>query len=90
MAEVRDRDMSRDEAYSLVQRMVDKRISNYLIREALMDKGYSAYEANEVIASVRRTAVEPRTSDWFDSIGYVLILLIIIALILYVLVSSVT
>lgn len=92
MLEVQERPISHEEAYKLVERMIDKQTTNYIIREVLMDKGFSAHSANELISEVRRDQLtESKKPLPFDlNLGTILVLLAIIALIFYVLVSNLT
>ena len=89
MADVKARVINREEALKLVERIIDHDAANYLIREELIERGLSAYEANDVISEVRRYSVDKEPNFFMDNIGIIIMLLIIISIFLYVLVSNV-
>ena len=89
MAEIKERVISHDEACMLVKKLANHDTANYLIREVLMDRGLSAYEATEIITEVMRTHHEKSSNIITDNLGLILMLLAIVALVLYVLVNSV-
>jgi hypothetical protein len=90
MLNVKERPVNRENPYKLVERMADKGVANYIIREELMDKGFSAHQANEIISDMRRVRAEnSRNHMPFElDIGQILTILAIIALIFYILVSN--
>lgn len=89
MAEVRERLISHEEACKLVTKLANHDTANYLIREVLMDKGFSAHEANEIIAEVVSSYQQKPNNIIMDNLGLILMLLAIAALLLYVLVNIV-
>ena len=46
--------ITRDEAFKLTEKLIQKGTPNYIILDALIERGLSAYMANEVIKEARR------------------------------------
>ena len=90
MIQVRERRFTREEAIKLVKRMIRKDIMNYIIRDALLDKGFSVYEANTIIREVRRENAEVQdTAISHEIVGYglTIITFILLMMILFLLIA---
>ena len=90
MIKVRERLFTREQAINLVQDMIRKDMMNYIIRDALLDKGFSVYEANEIIREVRRANAEPqeyRISPAIVAYGLTIITFIMLMMILFLLIA---
>jgi|GEM_PF-4038947 len=92
MAQVRDRLITQEEAQKLVRRMVHKGTMNYIIRDELLKRGFSVYEANHIIREVRQSdedTPEQRISPEIMEIGLTIITVIIIIMFLFLLIAPV-
>lgn len=90
MIQVRERLFTREQAINLVQDMIRKDMMNYIIRDALLDKGFSVYEANTIIREVRRENAEPqeyRISPTIVAYGLTIITFIMLMMILFLLIA---
>lgn len=89
-----NRSFTRDDAFELTEKLIRKGTPNYIIRDALIERGMSAFVANEVITEVRRvhlsdTYLEPNYLSK-TQIALVIVAVSIVVMMFFVLVNSVS
>lgn len=90
MIQVRERLFTKEQAITLVQQLIRDDVMNYIIRDTLVDKGFSVYEANTIIREVRRENAEPqeyRISTAIVGYGLTIITFIMLLMILFLLIA---
>lgn len=77
--------ITRDEAFKLTEKLIDKGTPNYIIRDALIEQGLSAYMANEVITEVRRAHLKDvQTEDNKLSSSQIALIIVALAILLII------
>ena len=85
MQRTQQQTFTRDDAFKLAEKLINNDTPNYIIRDALIERGLSAYMANEVITEVRRVHLnEVRFEDNKLSSSQIVMLVIAIAILLIV------
>ena len=50
---IKQKTISKDEAFRLTEKLISKSTPDYIIRDALIERGMSAFAANEIISEMR-------------------------------------
>lgn len=79
MQRINEKSFTRDEAYELTEKLIHRDTPNYIIRDALIERGLSAQIANEVIREVRQQLLNENQFD-DKNFSHTQIAMIIIAL----------
>jgi hypothetical protein len=93
MQRTQQQTFTRDDAFKLTEKLIRKGTPNYIMRDALIERGISAYVANEVITEVRRVHLnevyeEPRPT--VTQLVMIVIAIIILVMVFFVLVNPVS
>lgn len=77
--------ITQDEAFKLTDKLIVKGTPNYIIRDALIEHGLSAYQANQIITKVRRAHLhDVQTEEGGLSTTQVALIVIAVAILLII------
>lgn len=89
-----NKSFTRDDAFELTEKLIRKGSPNYIIRDALVERGMSAFMANGVIIEVRRVHLNDAylEPNYFSrtQIALIIVAVSIVIMLLFVLVNSVS